>query len=267
MINRMEAWLIEEYRNIIRHKFGISISSDKADAMCLRIDKYARECDMSYADLLVSLKHGNLKYLEGFATAITINVTSFFREQGHFDFIVGNWNQIISNNPRIKQTGEIRVWSAGCSTGEEPYSIAMVLSRERPEYRPRILATDINAKVVSIAQDGIYPEKIKEDIDPSYLGLFFERFEQKYIVAPRIRDMIVFRTFNLMNSFPFKNTFDIIFCRNVMIYFSQEIQNGLIEKFSAVLNTGGLLFIGHSESINNRLNCFRYMQPTVYMKT
>jgi chemotaxis protein methyltransferase CheR len=262
----MESWLIEEYRYTIRNKFGISITGDKTDTMCLRIDKYARECGLSYTDLLTNLKHGNLEYLEGFATAITVNVTSFFRERGHFDFIIENWNQILSNNPRIKQTGEIRVWSAGCSTGEEPYSIAMVLAHEWPEYRPRILATDINAKVVSIAQDGIYSEKIKEDIDPRYMGLFFERYEQKYAVAPRIRDMVVFRTFNLMNPFPFKNTFDIIFCRNVMIYFSQEIQNGLIEKFSAVLNTGGLLFIGHSESISSRSSSFKYVQPTVYMK-
>jgi len=266
LINRLESWLIEEYRHIIMNRFGISITSDKTDTMCLRIDKYARECGLSYADLLTSLKHGNLNHLDGFATAITINVTSFFRESGHFDFIIENWNQITSNNPRIKQTGEIRVWSAGCSTGEEPYTIAMVLTHERPEYRLRILATDINPKVVSIAQEGLYPEKIKEDIDPHYIGLYFERHEQKLIVAPRIRDMVVFRTFNLMNPFPFKNTFDIIFCRNVMIYFSQEIQNGLIEKFSTVLNAGGLLFIGHSESINNRLNCFKYMQPTVYMK-
>ena len=267
MINRLESWLIEEYQKIIRNKFGISITNDKTDTMCLRIEKYVRECGLSHSELLTCLKHGNLNHLEGFAAAITINVTNFFREKGHFDFIVDNWNQIIDNNPRIKQTGEIRVWSAGCSTGEEPYTIAMVLSYERPEYRPRILATDINAKVVSIAQDGVYPSKIKDDIDPRYLGAFFEYFEQKYVIAPKIRDTVVFRSFNLMSSFPFKNSFDIIFCRNVMIYFSQEVQNSLVDKFSSILTSGGLLFVGHSESIGNRSNQLRYLQPTIYMKT
>ena len=103
MINRLESWLIEEYRNIIMNKFGISITGDKIDTMCLRIEKYARECGLSHNELLTYLKHGNLNHLEGFAVAITVNVTSFFRERGHFDYIIGNWNEVINNNPRIKQ--------------------------------------------------------------------------------------------------------------------------------------------------------------------
>ncbi len=211
----------------------------------------------------------NKQYWVEFVDEITVHHSSFFRENNHFEFIRSRLRLIFEKNERILKNNEIRLWSAGCSTGEEPYTLAMVLKEWLPaEVVVKILATDIGAGTLAVAQSGRYPAAIKKNMDPYYLMQYFTRKEDEYEIKPEIKDLITFRLFNLMDPFPFNNTFDIIFCRNVMIYFNAEIQERLVQKFNKTLTPDGLLFIGHSESLlNNKQFGFEYLQPTIYLKS
>lgn len=134
------------------------------------------------------------------------------------------------------------------------------------EVQIRILATDVSGRSLATAQRGVYPATIKKDMDPYFLMEYFTHNGEHYQVKPELKELITFRLFNLMEPFPFKNAFDIIFCRNVMIYFDARVQTELVKKFHDYLARGGLFFIGHSESLVNKQYNFKYIQPTVYQK-
>lgn len=259
----------EKYRTLIYQNFGIHFAPQKREIVITKVDKLMRKYNLaSYAEYYQLLTKGaNGEYWSEFADEITIHQTSFFREINHFDYIRTQLRFILETNPRIMEKNEIRVWSAGCSTGEEPYTLAMVLKEWLPsEVYIRVLATDVSGRSVATAQRGVYPTSIKKDMDPYFLLGCFIHDGEHYHVKPEIKDLVTFRLFNLMEPFPFKNTFDIIFCRNVMIYFDAQVQLELVKKFHDYLGRGGLLFIGHSESLINKQYSFKYIQPTVYQK-
>ena len=259
----------EKYKRLIHDNFGIYLNSSKKDTLKTKLNKLMTRTGIysydEYYNVLATDK--DKKYIPEFINEITINKTDFFRENNHFDFIRNKLGFILEKNQRILKNREIRVWSAGCSTGEEAYTLAFVLKECLPEeVNIKILATDICNKVLSIAIKGVYPFRIKSEIDSYYLTKYFESSNNNFRVVDSIRDFVTIRQFNLMDVFPFSNTFDMIFCRNVMIYFDSKVQQSLLDKFYNVTASGGLLFLGHSESLINKKHRYQYIQPTVYVK-
>jgi chemotaxis protein methyltransferase CheR len=223
-------------------------------------------CYDEYYNLLINKRNNDL--WNSFVDEITIHKTDFFREENHFEYIKNNINTIFQNNPRITRNNEIRIWSSACSTGEEPYTIAMVLKECLPEFMNiRILGTDISNKVITHAQRGVFDSSELAVFNSFQIAQYFDKIGNQYVIKPTIKELITFRTFNLIQNFPFKNTFDIIFSRNVMIYFNNATQEELIKKYYNVLTVGGLLFIGHSESLTQKQYKFKYIHPTIYMRT
>lgn len=262
--------IFERYRDFINKEVGIFFSNAKKDMLKSKINKSMSLLGISSYDEYFKLITGSKEksFLTEFINQISVNKTDFFRENNHFEFIKDNIRFILDNNKAIEKNGEIRVWSSACSTGEEPYTLAFILK----EYYSilglniRILATDIDTKVLSRAIKGIYPQTITSTVERYWVSKYFNKFEGNFQIKNEVRDMVTFRLFNLMNTFPFEKNFDIIFCRNVMIYFEPKVQKKIIDKFYDALTEGGLLFIGHSESLSNKSHKFQYIKPTIYRK-
>ena len=258
-----------KFSSFIYSNFGIHMNESKKEILHTKLNKLISRYNLASYDEY----YGNLlnstggKLLTEFADEITVNKTSFFRENNHFLFIKDNIARLIENNPRIMANNEIRVWSSACSTGEEAYSLAITLKECVPGgMNIRLLATDISCKALTVAQKGIYPHFIKDDVEYGYLARYFEKTAEGYAVSESVKKLVTFRFFNLMDAFPFKNSFDMVFCRNVMIYFDSAVRGNLLDRFHKVLSPGGLLFVGHSESIAGQTHRFKYLQPTVYLK-
>lgn len=205
--------------------------------------------------------------------AVSTNLTSFFRESKHFDFL----SQVLLSDLMARQqrggARRLRGWSAGCSTGEEVYTIALTLAETIPDlhtWDAKLLASDIDTTVVNTGQQGIYHKKRLESVPKMLLSKYFTRLDgddkDHYQVVPELRRYVAFRNLNLMQPWPFKRHFDFIFCRNVMIYFDNPTQEMLVNRFHEVLAPGGHLFIGHSEGLSGIRHSFKYIQPTIYRK-
>ena len=204
--------------------------------------------------------------------ALSTNLTHFFRESSHFEYLAREFlPSIVAAAPRRGR--RLRVWSAGCSSGEEPYSVAITLREHLP--RPegldvRVLASDISTRMLATAREGVYPAERLQDVPGSVRSRYFEclaaRPVRRYRVAEPLRRMITFARINLMEPWPMSGPFDVIFCRNVMIYFDKPTQERLIHRYWDVLTGGGVLFLGHSESLAGVAHRFRYVRPTVYRK-
>lgn len=202
---------------------------------------------------------------------ITTNHTYFMRESEHFEYVKSTVLPYLEKN--IKD-GDLRIWSAGCSTGEEPYTLEMILhdyfEKSPKKWDTQLLATDISNRALGIANAGIYTEDAISEIPRLWKLNYFDTVPGttgEYKVADCIKKDIVFRTFNLMKSvFPFRKKFHIIFCRNVMIYFDQKTKEELVNKFYDMTEPGGYLFIGHSESVNRETARYKYIMPAVYRK-
>ena len=211
--------------------------------------------------------------LEQFTNAVTTNLTSFFREQHHFDYLVASvFPEIVeqkgSGNRRL------RIWSAGCSTGEEPYSIAITLKESFPDlqrWNARILATDLDSNVLATSRAGIYANERVEKLPRARLNRWFlkGRGENKQVVKirPELQELITFKQLNLMQNWPMCGRFDVIFCRNVIIYFDKATQKVLIDRYADLLEDGGHLFLGHSESLFKVSDRFSLIGKTIYRKT
>ncbi len=265
MKNR-EFYLLADF---VYENFGIKVSDSKMNIFEMKISKLMKSAGVNsveeYYTLLKLAK--DKKLLTDLLNEVTINKTDFFREINHFNFIRDNIEDIMKKNRRIDIHKEIRVWSSACSSGEEPYTIAMILREYLPpQITIKILATDISQRVLNIAVKGRYKAIVKTQVPPVFLSKYFVKKGDEYEVAEDIKKLITFRSFNLKENFPFKSTFDIIFCRNVMIYFDNDFHEELARKFHQYLNHGGLLFIGHSESLSHVKHSLEYVQPTVYRR-
>jgi chemotaxis protein methyltransferase CheR len=196
---------------------------------------------------------------------LTTNKTSFFREPAHFDVLRDAVVPAFGAAP-----GGLRLWSAGCSSGEEPYTMAMVLREALadPAWRgARILATDISERVLARARAGVYPDETAADVDPALLRRHFARDpEGGWAAGAALRARIQFAPLNLMGPWPMRGPFHAIFCRNVMIYFDKPTQGALVNRYYDLLAPGGYLFVGHSESLSAVDHAFAYVQPAVYRK-
>jgi chemotaxis protein methyltransferase CheR len=263
-----------KFSALIFAKTGIHLKSEKKELLNARLGKRLRACQLTsfnkYYDLVMHDTSG--KELVHLIDAVSTNFTSFFRENAHFDFLSKYALPPIALDG-AKKNRHVNIWSAACSSGEEPYTLAMVVDQFRRSESGlafSILATDISTKVLGIAEKGIYPLDRVEKMPGNYLHTYFQRGVGKcsgYVkVKPSIRDLVTFRRFNLMDQFPWQAEIDIIFCRNVMIYFNKDTQQELVSKFYQSLRPGGYLFIGHSESLGNIKHQFRQAATTVYQK-
>ena len=264
--------------NFVHKESGINLLDGKKELVRARLTKRISQLEMhnfkAYFQYVMSDKSGDeLVFL---LDALATNLTSFWREPQHFEFMSKTF--IPELEAKRKRPGgggpRMRIWSAACSSGEEPYTIAMVVLEKSPYFATggdfRILATDLSTKVLNIAKRGQYgPESVKH-IPMTALGRFMNRTEADhgytYTIKPEVRRIISFRRFNLMDSMPFKGPMDLIFCRNVMIYFDRETIASLVEKFHNLLEIGGYLFIGHSESLSGLTHRFQYVAPCIYRK-
>ncbi len=207
--------------------------------------------------------------VSGMLDKITTNHTFFMREADHFTYFKEVVLPYLSSKTTDK---DLRIWCAGCSSGEEPYTLAMLLDeyfgKEKPLWDTKILATDISGRVLEEAKKGVYPNKEMDTLPAKWRMTYTTKINpEESAFIDRIRNEVIFRKFNLMEQvFPFKRKFHVIFCRNVMIYFDEKTKNTLINKYYDLLEYGGYLFIGHSESLNREETRFKYIQPAVYRK-
>jgi chemotaxis protein methyltransferase CheR len=262
----------QNLRRIVREHTGIFLSDAKRELVYSRLSRRLRKLKLRGFDQYCKLlANEDPTEITEFINAITTNLTSFFREPHHFDYLANTALPEITNRNRHQQ--RIRVWSAGCSTGEEPYSIAIILKEAMPRQESwdiQILATDLDSNVVAHAQDGVYQQERIEDLSQQRIQRWFQRGKGdnagKVRVVPELRELISFRHLNLMREWPMKGPFDIIFCRNVVIYFDKETQRTLFRRFAGLLGGDGYLFIGHSESLFKVSEQFRLIGKTIYAR-
>lgn len=255
----------------IYNKLGIEVDEKKRETVSTKVMKLVTRRNMSsskdYVNLLLNTSDAEI--VQEFFNEITTNTTEFFREVAHFDYIKSNISHIMADIPRIQREREIRVWSAPCSSGEEALTLAMVLKECLPQgISPKILATDISMKVLNKATKGVYTESECKGIPKIFLTKYFNKQKDGFYEAgDELKRHITYKLFNLMEDFhAIKRGFDIIFCRNLMIYFDHTSQEKLINKFYDVLVPNGLFFIGHSESLLNKKHKFKYVQTAIFKR-
>jgi chemotaxis protein methyltransferase CheR len=233
---------------------GIALAESKQNLIYSRLSRRLRALRLpsfaEYCDYLAA----NASEMENFINSISTNHTKFFREVHHFEHFRANVAAPFAQAVARRSGGRLRVWSAGCSTGEEPYTIAVVLKREIRNFAGndvRILATDIDTDVLAKAARGEFAATSVDEVPPEYQSFFPRQAgsNDKVMMDVAIQSLIAFRRLNLMDNWPFQGLFDAIFCRNVMIYFDARTKSNLVERFTRQLKPGGWLYIGHSESL------------------
>jgi len=264
----------ELVRALVYERSGINLGSNRQHLVQARLAKRIRVGGFTgfrnYFKHLESDTTGD--EINHLIDAISTNTTFFFRESDHFDFL--------SDSLRDRAVAErwndtrytLRIWSAACSSGEEPYTIAMVVHKflqEHPAVDVKILATDISQKILAQAKAGQYDYQKTQSIPDEYRRAYLRPMGKGKTsimeIAPEIRRLITFSHFNLIApSYPFKYGFDYVFCRNVMIYFDRQPQEGVINRIATHLRPGGLLIVGHSESLNGLKHGLQYVKPTIY---
>lgn len=267
----------ELFRNLIYKTSGINLAQSKKELVKSRLSKrLAARSIYSFAEYYryVTRNDKSGEELIHLLDSISTNKTDFFREKKHFDFLHTKLlPELIAKKEKMRNR-KLRIWCAASSSGEEPYTLAMtVLDHINPESRwdIKILATDISTKILQKAIRGVYTKEAIDNIPQELLSAHFSPVTLNntvlYKVNDHLKELIVYRRFNLMTpKFPFKNPFDFIFCRNVMIYFDPETQQRLVSKFYDCLPKDGYLFIGHSETLAKRVSGFKYIQPALYQK-
>lgn len=219
-----------------------------------------------YFQVLYTDKTGN--QMTQLLNKLTTNYTYFMRENEHFEFLT---NKVLPYLESTRKNKTLYIWSAGCSSGQEPYSMAMAITEyfgaRKKGWNTTILASDLSANVLEKASAGVYTAEEIKDIPPAWASKYMVRQNDgTYKVSDMIRKEVVFRRINLMEPFKFKNKFDLIFCRNVMIYFDAATKEALVNKYYDWSANDGYLFIGHSESINREATKYAYIQPAIYQK-
>jgi chemotaxis protein methyltransferase CheR len=259
----------EQFRRLAYDQFGLDLRPGKEQLVSARLSKKMRELNLrSYRDYYRHVTNDTTgEALAAMIDVLTTNHTSFFREAAHFEFL----RKVVL--PELKDRDSVHLWSAACSSGEEPYTLAFSILEElggSSLSKLRILATDISNRILAKAEKGIYPAERFRDVTPMQLRQYLLRGAQggkeTYLVRKEIRSAVTFRRLNLMDSFPADFVFPVIFCRNVMIYFDRPTQQQVVKRLSACLEPGGYLFIGHAESLNGLDIPLKYVRPAVYRK-
>jgi len=259
----------DRFRSLVYNESGINLSDKKRSLVVSRVSKRMRtlnfSCYSAYLDHLEQDKSGN--ELIQLLDAISTNVTRFFREEGPFDFMsekLAEWEK--AGQKRF------RIWCAASSSGEEPYSMGIII-REILAKRTdtKILATDISTTILEKARTGEYEDRLVEQVPIALRNKYFNRFKDgehvKYRVSPDVKDLITFGRLNLSRfPFPLKGPLDIIFCRNVMIYFDNQLRAKLLKNMYELLKPGGYLMVGSAESLTGTISDFDRVLPSIYLK-
>jgi chemotaxis protein methyltransferase CheR len=242
-----------QIRALARARVGIDLGEAKRALVYGRLVRRLRHLGLErFSDYLARVEAPGSEEAGAFINALTTNVTEFFRENHHFDFLTQTVLPALRKGTRRR----LRFWSAGCSTGEEPYSLAMTIREAFPEtsgWDIRILATDIDSNVLAEAKAGRYAVDRIDRVPRALLARHFGKATvggaETYTAAPALQSLITFKPLNLLEPWPMQGPFDVIFCRNVIIYFDGPTKLGLVRRFQSMLVPGGHLFLGHSESM------------------
>jgi chemotaxis protein methyltransferase CheR len=259
-------------RLLVKEHTGIALSEQKRELVYGRLSRRLRALDIdSFRQYCAILSDPQGKEIREFCNAITTNLTSFFRESHHFDYVREALLQPRLADPSASR--RVRIWCAGCSSGEEPYSLAMTIRETLANtglWDIRILATDLDSDVLAKGQAGVYTADRLKDLSASRRSRFFRESHQNgatmYTAAPELRELITFRQLNLMTPFPMKGPFDAIFCRNVIIYFDKDTQRDLFARMARLQEPGAVLFLGHSESLFKVSSDYSLIGKTVYRR-
>jgi chemotaxis protein methyltransferase CheR len=267
-----------DFRNIsdlVYKHCGINLHDGKKELVRARLAKRIRLGNFrsfpEYMKHVLNDRTGN--EFSVLVDALSTNLTSFFREKQHFEFLKNEFLPSLLTKKSKNRNFRLRAWSAGCSSGEEPYSIAITLLESvqgQGRWNIKVLATDISTSMLEVAKMGIYDEDRVAPVPTIQKNRYLlqRKIDRRKLfeVNQAIRNTVTFTYLNLMKNWPIKGPLDFIFCRNVMIYFDKTTQQRLIGRYWDVLDSGGILFTGHSESLTGIDHKFKYVQPTIYMK-
>jgi chemotaxis protein methyltransferase CheR len=262
-----------QIRDYIKRSVGINLGEEKKSLIYSRLRSTLQEKgfeDFSqYFQYLTSDKTGDA--LIAFINKVTTNHTFFMREVDHFDYFRDTVLPYIAETFHTQR--DLRLWCAGCSSGEESYTLQMIIQdffkkQGTEKWNTEILATDVSSSVLEKATRGVYANEALENMPGHWRKEYFKKYDDtNSVVVDTLKKEITYRKFNLMEEkFPFKRLFQVIFCRNVMIYFDNDTRAKLVEKFYQFTEPGGYLFIGHSESLNYTGTAYKYIMPAVYRK-
>jgi len=267
----MNRQTFENFRDLIYDVSGITLNEGKQALVCARVAKRMRNLGIgTHEDYLAHVLDDDSGHeMVQLLNAISTNVTSFFREREHFDVLRAKLREWMEGGQK-----RFRFWSAACSTGAEPYTMAMAILEELngTSADVRILATDINTKVLAEAKSGTYPKTKVADVPPLLRDRYFITRHGsgvlEYEVKHNVKQMVVFGHLNLATPpFPMNGPFDAIFCRNVMIYFDNVVRKRLLHELHALLKPGGYLLVGHAEGLTGMVSTFKTARPAVYVKS
>lgn len=251
----------EKFRKLIYDESGITFSTTNRSILDSRIKEMLRAKNIQTPSEYFNLVTSNAEELKLMLDSVTTNLTRFFRNQPHFDAFI---NYVIPNIIELKKKNgsdkTIKIWSAGCSTGEEPYTIAMILKEIVPAgFDFKITASDISLKSLMVGQKGFYADSKVDGIPQNYLEKYFTKVDGGYQVIKELMDTIRFDYHNLRNDSGARN-YDVVFCRNVLIYFDEAVQVGVINRFYDSMASKSYLFIGHSESLFGMNTKFEFLK-------
>ena len=254
----------------IKKNYGIDLSKKKQLIVSRLTNTLTAQGYTSFAQYVDEILSGKDKdMVTSMLNKLTTNYTYFLREEAHFKYL---WDTVLPVlSKRHERDKVLSIWSAGCSSGEEPYTISMYLKEffgaQSHSWDTRILATDISQQILNTARNPVYHEESLERLPASWKQKYFVKEKDgSYTIAPAIKQNVIFQTFNLMDSIRFRRPFDLIFCRNVMIYFDQPTKDALVRRFYDATVPGGYLFIGHSEGLNKADCPYQYIMPATYQK-
>jgi chemotaxis protein methyltransferase CheR len=264
----------DRMRQLIYDRFGINLTEQKRSLLIGRLQKHIRSLGLSsfkkYYEHLTNAK--SEEQLSQLVDRVTTNYTYFNRENDHFKYFYKTVLPEVTNRLQKEKRKDLKVWCAGCSSGEEAYMLLMLMQeffgKQYGSWDAGILATDISNRALTTAKAGIYSAERVNNLPGDLKNKYLHRLGNgNWTVNEQLKREAIIRRFNLMNpTFPFKKQFQVIFCRNVMIYFDQPTRDRLIRKFHRLTEPGGYLFIGHSETLGRNHSHYRYLHPAVYKK-
>lgn len=255
----------------VTRRCGITMGEQKRQLLQGRLQRRLRALGLAgFEDYCELLRQDPDSEIGEFMSAVSTNVTSFFRESHHFDYLAEQFPKWLAERPG----GRIRIWSAGCSSGEEPYTLAMVLAEAIEKHHgpvdALILATDLSPAALDTARAGVYPQQRLDGVSEERRKRWFQRgggaHAGHFRVHPRLQELVRVKPLNLLETWPMQGKFDLILCRNVVIYFDTPTKQRLFERFAAALQPHGKLFLGHSESMNGLSEDFALVGRTIYAK-
>ena len=260
-----------QFADYIKDNYGIHFKNEKKALVAGRLNHVLSSMNMNslteYLQYVTADKTGQAA--SQMLDKLTTNYTFFMRESVHFQFFN---DKVLPYLQKTVKNKDLRIWSAACSTGEEPYTLAMIMDEffglEKAAWDTKVLATDISSGVLSVARAGVYGKEKVAELPALWRQKYFKEYDAgNYILSDKIRNEVIFGNLNLMDSvYPFKRKMHVIFCRNVMIYFDNDTKDKLVQRLYDVTEPGGFLFIGHSEGLNRETTRYKYVMPAVYRK-